>query len=93
MSNGARGVRFHEKGVIIAADQESPFNLNSHDCDGVIVVAADGKGEEGSGFCAAVDKGGDRWSMWWTDKSGAGEWGVFSGSGKFAGMTGGEHTP
>jgi hypothetical protein len=87
---GDRGtmIRLHQKGVIITTDPASPFNLNAQDCDGMVIVAPDGK-TEGSGSCDAADKDGDRWSIWWVDSGNGGTWGVTHGTGKFAGMTGG----
>jgi hypothetical protein len=91
LPDGSTMLRFHQKGVLVDKDPTSPFNLNAQDCDGVVIIASDGKSASGAGSCDAVDKDGDRWWLWWVEKEGN-PWGVTYGTGKFAGMTGGGTT-
>ena len=91
LPDGSTMVRFYQKGVIVDKDPASPLNLNAQDCYGMVIVAADGKSAPGAGGCDAVDKDGNRWSMWWVTTD-VDRWGVTYGTGKFAGMTGGGTT-
>ena len=91
LPDGSTMFRFHSKGILVDNSPTSPLNLNTQDCDGVVIIAPDGKSAPGAGSCDSVDKDGDRWWMWWVEKDGN-HWGVNNGTGKFAGMTGGGTT-
>jgi hypothetical protein len=92
LSDGRTVMRLHQKGIIRASDAKSPFNFNSQDCVGTVVVGKDGKSAQAAGYCDAIDKDGDVWWLWWSDSAAGNPWGVISGTGKYEGMTGGGTT-
>ncbi len=92
LPNGASLLRVHQKGIIIDEGTPGPLNHNEQNCDGFLILSADGKHAPGSGYCDYIDKDGDRWAMWWETTDDVNKWGVVWGTGKFAGMTGGGGT-
>jgi hypothetical protein len=89
---GGSLLRVHQKGIIVDAGPPGPLDHNRQDCDGILVMSADGKHAPGAGYCDAIDKDGDRWAMWWKTVDDVNTWGVVWGTGKYAGMTGGGGT-
>ena len=85
-------MRINSRGVIIADDPASPFNLSTQDCSGSLVVGANGKPMIESGFCQAIDRDGDTWSLWYENGAAGNIWKVIGGTGKYLKMTGGGTT-
>lgn len=83
----------HIKGVVLASDPSLPLHLASQDCDFAMSVDDKGVPGQGYGYCATIDKEGD---LYWISLSIMGtadsKWTVVSGTGKYAGMTGGGTT-
>jgi hypothetical protein len=76
-------------GFIVSDDKESPFHLASQDCSGTWVIEADGEAYSVAGHCVSRDAEGDVFWHWWSGDASGGEFGMTSGTGKFAGMEGG----
>ena len=93
ITGGRSLVKSHIKGVILADDTTNPIHLSAQDCDGVTIIAADGKQIAASGSCHAVDADGDVWALWYHNGAAGNNWGVIGGIGKYDGMTGGTTSP
>lgn len=89
LADGRALLRLHDKGVVNAADQASPFHLLSQDCYETILLDASGNISHGGGHCVSFDKAGDSYWNWWHFTESGSKWDVYHGTGKFAGMTGG----
>lgn len=73
----------------LLTDDPSPLDQNAATCTGGGVVSASGEPGVGSGYCDAIDKDGDMWSLWWRNDAQGGPWGIMNGTGKFEGIEGG----
>ena len=92
LPDGSTFIRIHQRGVLLDDDTSSPFHLSAQDCQGTLIIGADGSAT-GVGQCDAVDKDGDRWWISWIDEGGGGSrYTITHGTGKFAGATGGGTT-
>ncbi|CAN5159695.1 hypothetical protein BH18GEM1_BH18GEM1_13120 [soil metagenome] len=76
-------------GIILTDDPSSPLNESATTCTGGTVVSASSEPGAGSGYCDAIDKDGDVWTLWWRNDAHGGPWGYISGTGKFEGIEGG----
>jgi hypothetical protein len=92
LPGGGKVMRINSRGVLIADDPASPFNLSTQDCSGSLVVGANGKPMIESGFCQAIDRDGDTWSLWYENGAAGNIWKVIGGTGKYLKMTGGGTT-
>ena len=88
LGDGKTIVRTHSKGVILSDDSGVSFHLGTQDCQGTVIISVDGSNVTTMGFCDAVDKGGDVWSLWYLGDPVGSTWGVIGGTGKYKGMTG-----
>ena len=83
--------------VTFANDPASPLNNNKARCTSVMVIGKDGKTVSFSGSCFSMDAAGNGESFWWRQTEAAtatcpaicGQFGFYSGYGKFANITGG----
>jgi hypothetical protein len=81
--------RDHYKGVMLANDASSPFNLANQDCLGSMVFSpAKGAPVEIGDVCDAVDKDGDVSWIWYHDAGDVHTWAFMGGTGKYEGITG-----
>lgn len=92
LADGRSVARSAFNGIIVADDPTIPFHLAAQDCGGTTIVSADRKTTVGSGYCAALDKDGDAWWLWWRLEGDGSTWAVVDGTGKYKGMTGGGTT-
>jgi hypothetical protein len=92
LPGGGKVMHINSRGVIIADDPASPFNLSTQNCSGSLVLGADGKPMIESGFCQAIDRDGDTWSLWYENGAAGDNWKVIGGTGKYVKMTGGGTT-
>ena len=91
-SNGSTLIHTALKGVIRSDDEASPLNLSPQDCNGTVLISADGQSQTGGGHCTAIDKDGDAWWLSFLLTGDGSEWTVMGGTGKYEGMTGGGTT-
>jgi len=96
-ADGTMLIGGHYTQVTFANDATSPLNNTKDKCNSLMVVGKDGKTVSYSGSCFGLDAAGNGESFWWRQTEAAsatcpsfcGVWGFFSGSGKFANITGG----
>lgn len=83
--------------VTFANDPASPLSNAKARCTSAMVVGKDGKTVSFSGACFSMDAAGNGESFWWRQTEAGtpacpaicGQWGFYSGYGKFANITGG----
>lgn len=76
-------------GVVLLKDAASPINLSSVDCTGAYVLDPQGNLTFESGSCNMIDRDGDTWSLWYSNRGKTRVWNVIGGTGKYAHLTGG----
>ena len=76
-------------GVVVLTDATSPINLSSVDCSGAYVLDPQGNLTFESGSCDMIDRDGDTWSLWYSNRGKDRTWTVIGGTGKYARLTGG----
>ena len=89
LPNGGRVVETVSSGFTLMGDTGDPLHMSSLDCDGTTEFDADGNIVQGGGFCTLTDKDHDAYWTWWAMDADGGTWGVFAGTGKYEGATGG----
>lgn len=87
-ADGGSIARWASRGFVTSDDPDNPLNMVNFDCTGMNSTAADGT-VTASGMCNGVDGDNDAYSLWWTGDGVGGDWGFFSGTGKFANAEGG----
>ena len=92
LANGWVVVRQRLTGKIDTSDTWELFDGNVQDCFASSVLLADGSEVETTGSCTAFDEVGDTWALWFHNKGNTRIWSVISGTGKYAGMSGGGST-
>jgi len=80
------------KGLILADQDNMPFNLSPQDCSNAAIFDDKGTMVEAHGTCVAVDVDGDVWWLSFQGDTDGSQWTVTGGTGKYAGMTGGGST-
>lgn len=89
LPDGGRVVEAASTGFSIMGDTSDPLHRSNMDCNGTTVSDADGTTVQGGGFCTLADKDHEAVWLWWAIDADGGTWGVFAGTGKYAGATGG----
>ncbi len=89
LPNGGRVVEQVTSGFNLMGDTSDPLHLSNMDCDGTTEFDADGNTVQGGGFCTLADKDHDAIWLWWANDADGSTWGVFAGTGKYEGATGG----
>ena len=92
LPDGRTLLRVPFKGIILSDDGTGPFHLSSQDCQGTVILAADGSQEIGRGYCDAVDADGDVWWLSWMNRGDERSCQILGGTGKFVGLEGGGTT-
>ncbi len=89
LPNGGRVVESADSGFSIMGDTSDPLHMSNTDCNGTTESDVDGNIVQGGGFCTLADKDHDAVWLWWAMDADGGTWGVFGGTGKYKGATGG----
>ena len=89
LPDGGRVVEAASTGFSIMGDTSDPLHRSNMDCNGTTVSDADGNTVQGGGFCTLADKDHEAVWLWWAIDADGGTWGVFAGTGKYEGATGG----
>lgn len=76
-------------GFAIMGDESDPLHLSNEDCNGTTEFDADGNTVQAGGFCTLADKDHEAVWVWWAIDGNEGTWGVYAGTGKYEGATGG----
>jgi len=88
LPDGRSITHLRQKGLVLSDDPSSPIHLAVADCFATVVVAADGKSYELTGYCSDIDRDGDVWWVAFSDGAGGPHWSILRGLGKYEGMTG-----
>ncbi len=89
LPNGGRVEKVAAAGVTLMADTSDPLHMAITDCTGTNEFDADGNTVQSGGVCVTADKDHDAYWLWWAMDADGGTWGVFAGTGKYEGATGG----
>ncbi len=89
LPNGGSVVEQASSGFNLMGDTSDSLHLSNMDCDGTTEFDADGNTVQGGGFCTLADKDHDALWLWWANDADGSTWGVFAGTGKYEGATGG----
>lgn len=90
--NGQKLRQSRMKGLILADQDNMPFNLSPQDCTNAAIIDDKGTMIEAHGTCVAVDVDGDVWWLSYEGDTDGSQWTITGGTGKYAGMTGGGTT-
>lgn len=89
LTDGSMVVTVHQKGFVTGNAATNPFGTSIQNCTGSGTVAADGTLGMTYGTCAAIDRYGDTYHIWFKNGERDGEWGLMGGTGKFADLEAG----
>ncbi len=89
LPNGGYVVEAASTGFMVMAETSEPMHKSKEDCNGTTEYDADGNTVQGGGFCTVADKDHDAYWVWWAVDADGGTWGIFAGTGKYEGATGG----
>jgi len=92
LANGQKLRQSRLKGLILADQDNSPFNLSPQDCSSAALIDAEGTMIENHGSCVSVDVDGDVWWLFYEGDIDGSQWTVTGGTGKYKDMTGGGTT-
>ncbi len=89
LPNGGRVEKVAASGFNLMADTSDPLHMSITDCTGTNEFDADGNTVQSGGVCVTADKDHDAYWLWWAMDADGGTWGVFAGTGKYEGASGG----
>ena len=89
LPNGGRVVQATWFGFALMGDTSDPLHRSNEDCHGTTELDADGNTVQAGGFCTLADKDHEAIWVWWAMDGDEGTWGVYAGTGKYEGATGG----
>lgn len=89
LPNGGRVMEIAFTGFAIMGDPNHPLQMSNQDCFGTAEFDSGGNTVKAGGFCTLADKDHEALWVWWGEDANGGTWGVYAGTGKYDGATGG----